>query len=396
MSPEVFFDVCFAAAALLVAVYVGWQLMNLGDWRRRPPDAKDRKDAVPARSVAVVVPFRNEAANLPALWASLAAQDYAGPLEYVFVDDHSTDGGALLLPPPATVLRLADYPPARTTLAHKKAALTYAIGSTTADLIVTTDADCVWPTDGVRRLVAQTDSADVVLGPVLVAARPGFCAAFQGLDLAAYQFLTAATARRGRPVLANGACFAFRRAAFVGVGGYAGVDHLPSGDDVLLLHKFLARTQVQGKVEKEQGQARPGVSYSPTHHAVLTRPVAGWRALWRQRLRWAGKAGSYTEPGLVFAQGLTFAVCAALVTALVTYPLHLRPRPLLLLWGTKALVDGLCLAVVLRYYGQTRLLRWYPLAAVVYPFFLVGVGTAALLGLRSPWKDRPGRPAGKQ
>jgi len=77
-----------------------------------------------------------------------------------------------------------------------------------------------------------------VLGPVLIAPADGFCNAFQALDLAAYQFLTAATAHQGRPALANGANFAFHRELFEAVGGYQGVDHLPSGDDVLLLHKF--------------------------------------------------------------------------------------------------------------------------------------------------------------
>jgi hypothetical protein len=335
-------------------------------------------------SVAVLVPFRNEAANLQRIAASLLAQDYAGPTELIFIDDHSEDGGLSLLPPEVSVLRLADYLAGRASPAHKKAALTYAISQTRADIIITTDADCAWPVGGLRLLIDRFQAgADVVLGPVVIDPANGFCSAFQALDLAAYQFLTAASAWRKNPVLANGANFGFRRALFASVGGYEGVDHLPSGDDVLLLHKFKARPQVQGEGEVQ------AINFAyAAGAAVTTRPVAGWRALWNQRLRWAGKAGAYTDKGLQLAQGLAFGLSLAIVLAFILLPLHQRPRLLIMLWSGKALVDYLCLRPVMQHFGQGRTMNWYPVAALLYPFFLVAVGTAALLGFNTPWKGR--------
>ena len=43
-------------------------------------------------SLAVLIPARNEAHNLPACLENLAAQDYAGRFEVWVLDDHSTDG----------------------------------------------------------------------------------------------------------------------------------------------------------------------------------------------------------------------------------------------------------------------------------------------------------------
>ena len=373
---SVIVDWLVGGSSLVVASYVVWQLFNLWGWHRtvhqRPTPVRPTPDA------AVIVPFRNERTHLPRLVESLLSQRTKPRPQLIFVNDHSTDGGEKVLPAEVTVLELADYLHGRQTSAHKKAALTYGIGQTEAGVVVTTDADCYWPEGSLEKLLDHYRSAgtDVVLGPVLIEPAAGFCAGFQALDLAAYQFLTGATAGWGRPVLANGANFSFRRELFLAVDGYAGVDHLPSGDDVLLLHKFQGRSA-----------GAPRTVYA-ADAAVYTRAVRGWRALWRQRLRWAGKAGEYTNRGLQLAQGLAFLTSLVLLTLLFTLPLHLRPRPLLILWSVKALVDLLCLAVVLRHFGHLRELRWYPLATLFYPFFLVGVGGAALLGLKVGWKGR--------
>lgn len=364
------------AGALLLLYALGQGVAFLA-WRRVQRAGEGAKPGPPP-AVAVIVPFRNEAPHLADLAQDLLAQDYPGPTEIVFVDDHSTDGGVDLLPAGVRVLQLADHLAGRPTVAHKKAALTYAVAATDAPVIVTTDADCRWPPNRLRRVVDHHRAgAEVVLGPVLIDYRGGWCAAFQALDLAAYQFLTVATAAGGRPVLANGANFSFRRALFDRVGGYTGVDHLPSGDDVLLLHKFTAGPGL-----------RPRIAYAP-RAAVTTAPVAGWVALWRQRLRWAGKAGHYADRRLIVVQGLAFAVSLACVLLLLTAPLHPRPRQAaLLLWAGKFLIDLACLSATLRTFGALRPLRWYPLVALVYPFFLVSVGAAALLGIRAEWKGR--------
>ncbi len=158
--------------------------------------------------------------------------------------------------------------------------------------------------------------------------------------------------------------------------GTPGVDHLPSGDDVLLLHKFRQR-------------------YSGTAFAYLrdgpvtdTSPVVGWRAVWRQRLRWAGKAGSYRAGELTFAQGLTYLTCCS-VLLFIPLSLHLRSVAMMLLpWVLKLGVDYVALRMLLNRYDRLYQLRYYPFVALIYPFFLVAVGTAALLGFKTKWKGR--------
>lgn len=395
MSDYLISSLAIVICTSLVLAYSGWQARNFFRWRRAIKQRTDPADASRQPSITIVVPFRNEAENLPVLWQSLLAQDYPrAHWEVIFIDDHSTDGGADFLGADAgceasllkeqggevrhRILQLADHLRGREVVAHKKAALAWAIGQSAADIILTTDADCLLPPDLLSRLaLAFTPETDVVLGPVFISREAGFCAGFQALDLAGYQLYTAAMVAAGAPGLANGACLAFRRERFGAAGGYAGVDHLPSGDDVLLLHKF-----------KRAGYR---AAWLPGTRPVETRPVAGWRALWRQRLRWAGKAGSYVHPGLQFGQALTYLTSLGLVLALFTFPLHLRPRPLLLLWCVKMLVDYLLLRSVAMHYGRREMLGWYLPTALLYPFYLVAVGTAALLGVKTSWKGRAAR-----
>ncbi len=368
------------AAPLVAVVYAGWQTFNYFYWQRArvsPPPTGELP------SVAVIVPFRNEAEQLPHLVGDLLDQDYP-PERYtlVLVDDHSEDGrgaAGARLRGGDSLLRLADEPRFARTRAHKKAALTLGIEHTDADLIVTTDADCRWPKTGLRELAGQfAPETDMVLGSVWIDRAEDACSALQGLDLAGYQLFTAASVAAGAPALANGACLAFRRNIFLEVGGYRGVDHLPSGDDVLLLHKFAA-----AGFRNIRYLSRPTA-------AVTTRAVGGWAAFWRQRLRWAGKAGAYVNPLLQLAQALAFGTSAAILLSLILGmydPDYLWAG--LLAWATKAIVDGVLLHSVCRHFGRGRWMRWYPVAQLIYPFYLVGVGTAALLGVKTEWKGRP-------
>ena len=366
-----------AAAAAIVGLYIVWQLRNLRWWAR-----PDRLPAAPDYpSISVLVPFRNEAATLPRLLESLYVQDYPGEWEIVLVDDHSDDGGANLAVPDGIALRhfrLADYPDYLRGPAFKKAAISLGIDRSRADVIVTTDADCQWPPGGLSALGRRfTLGADVVLGTVLIEPVSDVCSAFQALDLAGYQLLTRASVVAGTPTLANGAHFAFRRAAFYGVGGYGGVDHLPSGDDVLLLHKF---ARDGGYLLRHAGGAA---------EVVTTRPVAGWRALWRQRLRWAGKAGQYASPALSFAQALAFCTSFTVVAGLMLG--WVNPSFAWIgagVWAGKSGVDFLLLHRFCRFYGRDRWMRYYWPVQAVYPFFLVAVGLAALGGFRPEWKGR--------
>ncbi|HKW99201.1 MAG TPA: glycosyltransferase [Bryobacteraceae bacterium] len=81
----------FAGLALLIWVYL--LLGRSMFWRLR--EAEPVTPAAPPKPrVAIVIPARNEGASIGRTIASLAKQNYGGPVHIFLVDDHSQDGTA--------------------------------------------------------------------------------------------------------------------------------------------------------------------------------------------------------------------------------------------------------------------------------------------------------------
>lgn len=107
---------------------------------------------LPARSVSVIVPARDESATLPVLLATLAAQTRP-PDEVIVVDDGSTDATAALAASlGATVLTAGALPPGWSGKAWACAAGAQAASG---DILVFLDADTWLQPDGLDRLVTE-------------------------------------------------------------------------------------------------------------------------------------------------------------------------------------------------------------------------------------------------
>lgn len=110
----------------------GWFLL----WRL--PRTVRPRDGAPRRRIAVVVPARDEATNLPAVLASVLAQ-LRPTDECVVVDDHSTDGtGEVARALGADVVEAPDLPQG---WAGKPHACMVGARATGAELLVFVDAD---------------------------------------------------------------------------------------------------------------------------------------------------------------------------------------------------------------------------------------------------------------
>jgi len=103
-------------------------------------------------------------------------------------------------------------------------------------------------------------------------------------EYAAIQELTMRTAKRGKAVMCSGANLIVRREAWLTCEPDLHPE-LPSGDDMFLLEAMKKRGFSVGVIDE------------PDYTAVV-RPVISWRAFFRQRMRWAGKAPHYTDPDI--------------------------------------------------------------------------------------------------
>jgi glycosyltransferase involved in cell wall biosynthesis len=335
---------------------------------------------------SVLIAARDEAAALPHLLRALGQQTLAAPqFEVLIADDHSTDGTAALVAAAAKIapfgLRLVALPPGAT---GKKAALAAAIAQARAPWVVCTDADCR-PGPGWLRAYAdllqnhaRTHSPiHFVSGPVRLTPGGAWFDGLLRLEFAGLVGVGSACIARGRPTMCNGANLAFRRGTFHEVGGYADNAGLASGDDEFLLHKLHQRYPA-------------GVRFLADTRAVVDTPApATWRALLRQRVRWASKYPHYrtTAPRqlALLVLGTNLSLFIGLVLALI-WP-ALGPWTAAG-WGIKLGADAWLLAPTLRLLRRGRWLAWLLPLQLLYAPYALAVGLAGQRAQGYRWKGR--------
>src|SRR4029079_7190778 len=117
--------------------------------------------------------------------------------------------------------------------------------------------------------------------PVKIVPDGSWISVFQSLDFISLQGITGAAVFQNLYPMCNGANLGYTRAAFEQVGGFSGVDHIASGDDMLLMKKISA--SFPGRVHY----------IKDTRAIVETGAAKNLRAFLRQRIRWASKISHY-------------------------------------------------------------------------------------------------------
>lgn len=245
-------------------------------------------------SVSVLVAARDEAANLLRLLESLAVQDYPPDLcEFVIVDDASTDRTSEIIAdwsrrdPRFKLLRLAE--PERRTVGPKKRALSAGLEISRGEIILVTDADCSVPPGWIREIVRRFDEeTDAVCGLIRFHPHPSFWSRLAAFESAVNAILNAAVIGLGGALSCAGANFAYRREAFLRVGGFDANSRSVSGDDDLLLQRM-----------KAQGLK---IRFCESPQAVIeTAAPQDGRNYWKRKRRHLSAGNRYATHWLVLA-----------------------------------------------------------------------------------------------
>jgi biofilm PGA synthesis N-glycosyltransferase PgaC len=332
---------------------------------------------VPDLKVAVIVPFRNEAANLPELIHDLRALQYPeGKLEFILVDDHSDDTSCALAlhgfaaDPRFRLLELSAE------LVGKKSAIATAIDQTDAGIIVTTDADCRLHKNWISVITRGFSEPKIkmVVGGVRLT-DSNFFGQLQALEFSSLVGTAGATLSFGIASMCNGANLAFRRESFLEVGGYRGNDAITSGDDDFLMRKFQARW-------------KNGIQFMEgADGVVVAQASATVSDFVMQRLRWAGKwRADFSKSSIIALAVLAFHCCNIVLFASWLMGV-VSSKVFVILAGSKLFADLIFLLPVCAFLR----LRWRWTAFIVlqfvHSFYVVGVGFLSQI-LATRWKGR--------
>jgi cellulose synthase/poly-beta-1,6-N-acetylglucosamine synthase-like glycosyltransferase len=328
----------------------------------------------PKTSFTIIVPFRNEAENLPVLLESFSKLNYPTDLfEVILVDDESEKkfsiSGFQFSVRIISNIRKSNSP--------KKDAITTAMQIVKTDWVITTDADCVVPKNWLLALdnYIQLRHVSMIAGAVTYDYKDSFLHHFQQLDLASLQGTTIGSFGIKKGFMCNGANFAYTKSFFQKLNGFDGNSAITSGDDVFLLQKALAKYP-----EK--------VAYLKSKNTIVTtKPVNNWKSLFYQRVRWASKTTSYQSAFGKRLGFLVFMINFGLICCFGLTFFGLLPFPILgLYFLIKFGIDALLIEQTNRFLTKHKT-RYLLLSSLWYPFFSTAVALYCLFG-KYEWKGR--------
>ncbi len=331
-------------------------------------------------SFTIVVPFRNEKEHLPKLLMSLSFLDYPKKLfEVILVDDDSEE--EFRIQNLEFVMKCLDsriqvIKNNRKTNSPKKDAINTAIAMAKNEWIITTDADCMVPSNWLKIINSYILSAQkrMVASGVGLIEEKGFLHQFQHLDFLSLQGVTIGSFGIGKPFMCNGANFAYEKAFFNELNGFEGNSDIASGDDVFLLQKAIDYEP------KSVGFCKSFLSI------VETTSELSWKALFFQRVRWASKSSAYVD---WFSKSLAIVVFLTNFFLVIGFGFwvlgFLTYENLLFYFGIKFLIDFIMIMKSANFFNQR--VRFVLICSLVYPFFTSAVALYSLFGKYS-WKGR--------
>lgn len=363
--------ICISYALLILSLVYGfWKL----------PTIKLQNTAA-STEFSVIIPFRDEAENLPNLLASIAALQYPkSKVSFWFVDDASEDDSIKIIEKfckehPTHIIHILQNK--RVSNSPKKDAITTAISQIQSDWIVTTDADCILPKNWLTLLNQEIiqQQPKMIAAPVTYKAETSFFSAFQLLDFLSLQGTTIGSFGLRIPFMCNGANLAYQKEAFLDVQGFSGNDTIASGDDVFLLEKFIQKWPKK-------------VIYLKSKSALVTTfAVNTFQEFVSQRVRWASKSANYNlHTGkligiIVLLMNLLFCLLPALLLTSLSWKL------LLSIFISKIAIDSILLLQTLHFTQQKVNLLYLILSGIVYPYVTVFIFFTSLFSTYT-WKNR--------
>jgi len=363
---------CYCA---LIFSYYGW-FTRLRLFKPQPSE--------PLTRFSIIIPARNEEANIEKCVISILKNDYPSNLyEVIVADDFSTDNTALIiknLQQQYSNLKLIhlSHIVANKLNSYKKKSIETAIAQSSYEWIITTDADCDVNTQWLSLFDAyiQKNNPVFVAAPVKFVDGGSFISIFQCLDFMSLQGITAASVSAGFHAMCNGANLAYKKEAFYAVNGFKDVDNIASGDDMLLMHKI-------------QKQYSRKIGYLFSRNAIVsTLPMHSLKSFLNQRIRWASKATSYTDKKIFLVLLLVYLF--NLILFLLPLLSIIEPS-LLFYWIRLLVIKTFCELVfmlpVARFFGEQKLLWYFP---VMQPFHIVYTVVSGWLGKfgKYEWKGR--------
>lgn len=340
------------------------------------------KNGPPKNTFSIVIPFRNEARNLPSLLNSLSTINYSKKLfEIILVNDSSNDKFQPIIDDftksnPAIKFLLVNNE--RSSNSPKKDAITTAIGISKFEWIITTDADCIIPTFWLQQFnqFIEEENPLFISAPVKFKKGNSFLFHFQNLNFTSLIGSTIGGFGIHKPIMCNGANLCYHKDTFNLLNGFSGNTAIASGDDVFLLEKMYKAYPNKTKFLKSE------------EAIVETNPEKTINSFLNQQIRWASKSAAYKSNFSKFVGSTVLAINLILIVLLIaTIITPFLWKYLLIIFIQKIIVDFILINKTSSFLSNTQSFKHFVVTSIIYPFFIVFTGILSLFKSYT-WKGR--------
>ncbi|RRO15918.1 glycosyltransferase [Flavobacteriaceae bacterium 14752] len=330
---------------------------------------------------SILIPFRNEAENLPLLLKCLSELNYPQHLFQIYlIDDYSEDESNAVCLEQIEKLGLRNIQILKNknlATSPKKSAILTALEQIKSGYVITTDADCLLPEHWLLHFehCIQQTKADLIAGPVRIIEETSFWQKFQVLDLMSLQVIGLGSFKTKTPLICNAANLAYKLKTLKALNAFDTHQQQISGDDIFTLQAF-----------DQAGKTIKAIVHPDA--VVWTKAQQSFKDLTQQRIRWASKAKHYQNKTLIGLGILVFLTNLILVLSLgFALIFESFKTGFWLLWILKLIADFTVLKTGNQFFKTSLCARDYLFLLLIYPF--VSVYFAVLsLGGKFNWKGR--------
>ena len=314
----------------------------------------------------IIVPVRNEAKNILELLESLEKQTYPKLyFEVIIANDSSNDNTVEIIENFKKnncinlVINTLNEKIGNTS--PKKRAISESIILAKNEIIITTDGDCIVPTDWLLAYanLYQSKPTNFAFGLVTFKEKTkSIFEHFQVLEFASLQGVAAASLMLKSPNMCSGANMSYRKSAFEAVNGYEGNEEIASGDDEFLMHKMVKVFPNDVHFLKQKASI------------VSTNAHQSLKQFTSQRRRWASKWKSY-ENKWISVLAIYIFVCNLSVYLI---PLFFNLQVALTLIILKFIAEGIFIGLIIKYLGKLKSSVYLLILQIIYPFYVTFFG----------------------
>lgn len=312
-------------------------------------------------NVSIIIAARNEEDRILPCLHSLENLNYPKEkFEIIFVDDSSSDDTPNIIEQFCknhSNWQLIRLKKKSDKIRGKKNALLNGINQSKGEIIFTTDADCIVPSNWINEMVNYFEpDVSMVIGHSPITRKPGFYQKILQFDNLFSAIAASAPTKLGHPISSIGRNLAYRKSAYEDVGSFLALQQYRSGDDILLTERF--HYLDDGKIDF---CAHPDTF-------VSTQPPETFSDIFHQQVRKNSKALLKSFSSILFSVSLFMYYLYFLF-----FPL-LFPKYLffwVIIFSAKYILEFIDLAKAAKIFKLSHTIKFIPVMQIIYPFHIM-------------------------